>query len=114
MSRIRKTKQWAMFLHFSVLASWVVPLAGLILPILIWQMKKKELPELDVHGKIVMNWMISELVYAIIFGVLAIFLIGIPLLLILFIFSIIFPIIGGVKANNGKIWKYPFSIQFLK
>ena len=33
--------------------------------------------------------------------------------LLLFI-SIVFPIIGGIKANNGELWKYPLSIQFLK
>ena len=26
----RETNQWAMFLHFSILAGWVVPLGGLI------------------------------------------------------------------------------------
>lgn len=78
------------------------------------QVKKKELPEIDIHGKIVMNWMISEILYFVISAILAIFLIGIPILLILFLFSIIFPIIGGIKANDGKIWRYPFSIQFIK
>ncbi|MGB3533393.1 MAG: DUF4870 domain-containing protein [Microcoleaceae cyanobacterium] len=114
MSRIRKTQQWAMFLHFSVLASWVAPFAGLIVPIVIWQVKKKELPELDIHGKIVTNWIISQLIYIAISTILIFFLIGIPLLFAIFVASIIFPIIAGIKANNGKIWKYPLSIQFLK
>jgi len=35
--RDRETNQWAMFIHFSILAGWVVPLAGLIVPILLWQ-----------------------------------------------------------------------------
>ncbi|MCS2832910.1 DUF4870 domain-containing protein [Bacteroides fragilis] len=25
-----------------------------------------------------------------------------------------FPIIGGIKGLNGKTWKYPLSIPFLK
>ncbi len=28
--------------------------------------------------------------------------------------SINFPILAGVKANNGEVWKYPLAITFLK
>jgi len=27
--------------------------------------------------------------------------------------SVAFPIIAGIKANNGKVWSYPFTIRFL-
>jgi uncharacterized Tic20 family protein len=32
----------------------------------------------------------------------------------LVIIGIVFPIIGGIKANNGEVWKYPLSIPFFK
>lgn len=35
-------------------------------------------------------------------------------LLALVIMSIVFPIIGAVKANNGELWEYPLTIKFLK
>jgi uncharacterized Tic20 family protein len=35
----------------------------------------------------------------------------VPLLLIP---MVIFPIIGGLKANEGTAWKYPLSIEFFK
>ena len=57
------TRQWAMFLHFSLLAGYAVPMAGLIAPIVIWQVKKEELPGLDMHGKIALNWIVSYLIY---------------------------------------------------
>src|SRR5207248_4635078 len=47
----QQTRQWALFLHLSILAGFVVPFAGLIVPIVIWQLKKAELPGIDVHGK---------------------------------------------------------------
>ena len=40
--------------------------------------------------------------------------IGIPLLMALCAIAIIFPIIGGIKANDGILWKYPLSIPFLE
>jgi uncharacterized protein len=109
-----QTRQWAMLLHLSLLAGFVVPILGLVAPVLIWQLKKTELPELEMHGKIVMNWLISSILYAVISALLILVLVGIPLLIVLGILCIIFPIVGGIKANNGEVWKYPLSIEFLK
>ncbi len=109
-----RTRQWALFLHLSQLLGYLIPLAGLIAPIVIWQLKKVELPAIDVHGKIVVNWIISEIIYAAIGFILTFLIIGIPLLIALGIIGIIFPIVGGIKANNGEVWKYPLAISFLK
>lgn len=114
MSNDRETRLWAMFLHLSLFAGYLVPFLGLLAPILIWQIKKEDLPEIDKHGKMVVNWIISVIIYGIIFSILSIVLIGIPLLVILFVLSIIFPIIGGINANNGKLWKYPLTFKIIK
>ncbi|MEW6736914.1 MAG: DUF4870 domain-containing protein [Acidobacteriota bacterium] len=106
--------QWAMILHISQLAGFILPVIGLAAPIVIWQLKKDEMPGLDLHGKIVANWIISALIYTSISAILVIVLIGIPLLIALGVIGTIFPIIGAIKANNGEVWKYPLSIKFLK
>lgn len=110
----KEFRTWAMVLHFSLLAGYVVPLAGLIAPIVIWQVKKDTLPQLDAHGKVVVNWLISAIIYGFVCGLLAFILIGIPLLAVLGILFFVFPVIGGIKANEGQLWKYPLSIEFLK
>ena len=110
----RETNQWAMFLHLSLLAGFVVPLAGLVAPIVIWQVKKPELPEIDLHGKVVVNWIISALIYAVLCFILAFVIVGIPLLIALGVLGIVFPIIGAVKAGGGELWRYPLTIDFLK
>ena len=107
-------KQWAMALHFSVLSGFAIPIAGLVAPIFIWQLKKTEFPEIDAHGRVVVNWIISTIIYAAVCLLLSFVLIGIPLLIVLGVLCIIFPIIGGIKANDGDLWKYPLSIKFLK
>jgi len=112
-ARELQCRQWAMFLHFSLLAGFVVPLAGLVAPVIIWQIKKTEYPELDVHGKIAANWILSLIVYAVVSALLILVLVGIPLLIALGVLAVVFPIVGGIKANNGETWKYPLSIQFL-
>lgn len=110
----QEARQWAMFLHLSQLAGYIIPLLGLIAPILIWQIKKEEYPILDEHGKIVVNWIISELIYAAIGFVLMFVVIGIPILAVLGVLAIVFPIIGGLKANNGELWYYPMTINIIK
>jgi len=105
---------WSMFIHLSQFCGYLIPLAGLIVPIVLWQLKKNESEIIDKHGRIVVNWIISELIYGLIFFVLVFVIIGIPLLIALGILSIVFPIIGGVKANNGETWPYPLSIKFFR
>lgn len=89
-------------------------LGGLIVPIIIWQIKKEELPGIDAHGKVVVNWIISSVIYFIVSGLLIFVVVGVFLIPVLAGLSIVFPIIGGIQASNGKIWQYPLSIPFIK
>jgi hypothetical protein len=57
--------------------------------------------------------MISSFIYAIICGILVIFFVGIIGLIALGICSIVFIIIGAVKASKGEIYEYPLSIRFI-
>jgi len=110
----RKARLWGMFLHLSVFTGYAVPILGLLAPILIWQIKKETLPQIDEHGKHLVNWLISLLIYGATCALLSLIVIGIPLLILLGLLSIIFPIIAGIKANQGEVWKYPLSISFLQ
>jgi len=107
-----ETRQWALYLHLSILTGYVVPLAGWVVPIVIWQIKKDRLPGLDIHGKNAVNWIISHLIYAIVCGLLFLVAVGIPLMVALGICAIIFPVVAAIKANNGEVWKYPLAIRF--
>ena len=110
----RATRQWAALLHGSALAGYfLVPIAGLVAPILIWQIKKDQLPGLDIHGRNATNWIISSLIYGVISAILIFLIIGIPMLIALLACNIAFPIIAAVKANNGEVWKYPMTIEFV-
>ncbi len=76
-----------------------------------WVTNKEENAKVDLHGKNVVNFMISYVIYAL---VLCITLIGIPLAVVIGILYVVFVILASVKANNGDYWKYPFTIQFIK
>lgn len=108
-----EAKQMGLFLHLSQFLGFVIPFGGIIAPIVIWQTQKDKYPALDAHGKMVANWLISVVIYALVCGVLSLVLIGLVGLLALAVISVVFPIIGAVKANNGEFWEYPLTIKFL-
>ncbi len=110
----QNTRTWAMLLHFSVFLGYIIPFAGLIAPILIWQLKKGEMPEIDAHGKMVVNFIISMIIYSLISFLLIPVLIGIVGYVAVFFMGIVFPIIGGIKAHSGELWKYPFIISIIR
>jgi len=107
-------KQMGMFLHLSrLLDAFVFPI-GAVVTIVLWQTQKDKMPALDAHGKMVTNWLISSVIYGVISFVLMFVLIGFLTMFALWIMMIVFPIIGGIKANNGELWEYPLTIKFLK
>jgi len=106
----RETRQWAMFIHFSMLAGWVIPLAGIVVPVLLWQLKKDELPGIVPHAHVVMNWIVSSLVYAAACFVLMFVFIGLLGFLALALATVLYAIIGGIKANEGELWPYPGTL----
>lgn len=107
-------KQMGLFLHLSQLLNFILPPAGLVVPIVLWQVKKDAMPALDAHGKMVANWLISSAIYWAVSFVLMFVLIGFVGFIVLAVMGIVFPIIGAVKANNGEFWEYPLTIKFLK
>lgn len=107
-------KQYAMLIHLSQLAGMIIPLLGWVLPLILWQTKKDTSSFIDEHGKIVMNWIISTVIYGVICWILVFLLIGVILLIALGICSLVFIIVGAIKANNGEVWPYPLSIPFIK
>ena len=105
-------KSYLMLMHLSQLAGYVFPFGGIILPIIMWATNKDQSPEIDRHGKSIFNWLISAFIYAIVSVILIFFVVGIFTLIVLCIIGIVFAVIGAVKANEGKLWTYPLSIQF--
>lgn len=105
-------KQFLMLMHLSQLAGIIIPLAGLVLPIIMWATNKDESKEVDRHGKVILNWLISSIIYFIVCTILMLVLIGFIGFFALVIMHLVFVIIGAIKANEGTLWPYPLSIPF--
>ena len=103
-----------MLAHLSALSGYIVPFGSIIGPILVWQIKKHEMPAVVAHAKEVLNFQISCIIYLIVCIPLIAVLIGIPLMVVIGIGALVCVIIASMKANDGITWKYPLTIRFLK
>lgn len=101
-----------MLMHLSQLSGIMIPGAGLVLPIVMWATNKDDSKEVDRHGKMILNWIISAIIYSIVCFILMFIVIGFLGFIVLLFVNLIFTIIGAVKANEGELWRYPLSIKF--
>lgn len=114
-ARLKEENNWAVILHLSQLLGFTaLPFVGLAAPIVIWLLMKEQYPGLDAHGKNVLNWILSSLIYAVICALSIMVFVGIFLLPVLIVLGIVFPILAAVKASQGMAWKYPLTIEFFK
>ncbi len=107
-------KQWALLCHLSGLSGYVIPFGNIIVPIIIWSIKKEEMPMVNEHGKEVINFQISFTIWIIVASILTFVLIGLPILIALIVGQIVLVIIAAIKADKGELYHYPLSIQFIK
>ncbi|UCG79495.1 MAG: DUF4870 domain-containing protein [Nitrospirota bacterium] len=107
-------RTWATFCHLGALAIYFFPLAHLIVPLVLWLIKKDQYPFVDDQGKESLNFQISMTIYYIVSAVLMLVVIGCVLLVALGIFNLIVVIIASVKANRGERYRYPLCIRFIR
>jgi uncharacterized protein len=107
-------RQWALFAHLSALIGYIIPFGSVIGPLVIWQIKKNEMPFVDDQGKEALNFQITVVILAIICFLLIFILIGILLLWVLAIVNLVFIVLAAIAANNGQAYRYPFAFRFIK
>lgn len=104
-------KSFCTLLHISQLFGILLPGLGFIVPLILWIIQRDKNAVVDEHGKVVMNWVLTTLIFAISCFFLTFILIGLPMLVALIVVDIVFVVIGASKAYEGELWKYPLSIK---
>lgn len=112
---------WPMLAHLSALAGLIIPFGNILGPLVVWLVKKDEMPIVNEYGKESLNFQISATLYLIALGFVAFILtfIGIGLLLypvigLAYLADLILVIIASVEANKGNAYHYPLTIAFIK
>jgi uncharacterized protein len=95
----------------AILSHILTLVAPILAPLIIYLVKKNESKFVEWHAKESLNFQIT---IAIIIIILFITIIGILFAWIVAIISLVLVIIATIRASEGKLYKYPFSIRLIK
>ncbi|WP_418604383.1 DUF4870 domain-containing protein [Hwangdonia sp.] len=111
---MRQDNQLLVITHLSQLIVCITGFGSLLLPLVFWLTQKEKVYQMDVHGKNIINFQLSLIIYAIIcVPLILLFGLGLLGLIVLGIISVVFPIINAIKASNGETPNYPLSLNFI-
>lgn len=91
-----------------------IPFGNILGPLIMWLVKKDEMPFVNDQGKESLNFQITMAIAAIVAGISILVLIGFLLLPAVLIVWLVFTIIGSIKASNGEYYRYPFALRLIK
>ena len=120
-SQESQVRNWNMLCHLSALAGLMIPFGNILGPLVVWLIKKNEIPSTEVHGKASLNFQITATIALLgafsISLVLAPFCLGlflIPAVLVVAVAGYVYSVIAALKASNGENYKYPWSLELVK
>ena len=103
-------KLWNVLCHLSAFLG-----VAIILPLIVYLVTKDDAnSSIPLHAKETLNFHISLFIYGIISAILIFVVIGALLIAIIAIGGFILAIVGAVKASNGELYRYPFTIRLVK
>lgn len=110
----RTDNQLLMLTHLAQLLTYLTGFGGLVVPLIIWVTQKDKVSGMDAHGKAILNFQLSIIVYCILsIPLMIVFGLGILLLILVGILAFIMPIVNAIKASNGELPSYPLSLNFV-
>lgn len=111
---LETNNQLLVLTHLSQLLTYVTGFGGLLVPLVIWLTSKDSVAGMDEHGKAIVNFQLSMLLFTIL-SIPAILLLGLGILSLICIgiIAFILPIVNAVKASNGESPSYFMTIRFL-
>jgi uncharacterized Tic20 family protein len=95
----------------AMLAHLLTFVSTILAPLIIYLVKKDESQFVATHAKESLNFQITLVIVCII---LAITIIGLFLIWIVGILALVCVIIATIRANEGKIYRYPFTWRLIK
>lgn len=101
---------------FCILSHILCIIVGFVAPLLIWLLKKDESPAVEAHAKESLNFQLTLLLAYVLCVILAAVTCGIltPLVFVPIVYGIVMCIIATMKANEGKLYRYPMTLRLIK
>ena len=103
-------RMWAMLAHLGGI------LLGFVAPLIVWLVYREKSRFVDEQAKEALNFQITMLIGWVVIFILTLVTLGILFFLyfILWIVIVAFSIIGGLAANKGQAYRYPFALRLIK
>lgn len=101
------------FIHISQLAGYIIPGLGWILPLALW-MSNRDKPDVDRHGKEIVNFMIIIVPTIIIALLLCFVCIGMFILPLVLTYQVVCVVLAVVKASNNEFFRYPMPFRAIQ
>lgn len=100
----------AVLTHLSGLAGYIVPLGGIVVPIVIWA-SKSESPLIVAIAKQAIILNVAVFVTIVVSFTLWVTILLIPVIVLLWValavVAVALPVLGAVKASQGEYYRYP-------
>jgi uncharacterized protein len=109
-----ESRMWASLAHISAFAGLVFPFGSVLGPLLIWLVKREEMPFVDDQGKEALNFNISMALYMVASVLLILVLVGIAMVVVLSFAWVVLVILAAVRSNEGIPYRYPLTIRFIQ
>lgn len=114
------SRSWEVACHLSALSGWFTGGIGWIAgPLVVWLLKKAEMPGVDAHGKESLNFHISILIYSLVLTAVSVLTCGIgwfiavPVGIAIGLAQIVLSIVAAFKASAGDFYRYPLTLRLL-
>ncbi|MEZ4955181.1 MAG: DUF4870 domain-containing protein [Saprospiraceae bacterium] len=100
--------------NIALLSHVLTLVAGFIAPLVIYLVKKDESEFVKTHAKESLNFQISIFIYVLVCIPLVLLFIGFFIIIAIGLAYLALVIVATIKASEGKIYKYPFTIRLIK
>lgn len=106
-------RTWCVFTHLSALSMFFIPFGHLVGPLVMWLIKREEMPMVDRQGKEALNFQLTVSIVSLLCSPLVFVGIGIFLLAVIWIANLILIVVAAVKTSEGVAYRYPFSWRLI-
>jgi len=108
-------RTWGMLAHLAALAGLVMPVIGNVLgPLAVLIARRDDSAFVTAHVKEALNFNITVTLAAVVCALLALVFIGLLLGTALFIAWLVMTLIAAIRASEGALYRYPFSLRLVK
>jgi uncharacterized Tic20 family protein len=110
----KEERTWSVAVHLSALSALLIPLGHLLGPLVIWLIRRGDMPMVDRHGKEALNFQITVTLASFLCGLLTFIGVGLVLLFVLLVADAVLVIMAALKTSRGEAFSYPFTWRVIR